>query len=93
MAVTELILISIGANMDLASRSHKRQETAPPRKDAGITVFGFVVLNKLMTRCGTATPTKAMGPAKAVTVADKTLEISISKNLNLFILSPTLKAY
>ena len=54
------------------------QKHAPPRKQAGIVTRGFAVLKRLFMSCGTAMPTKEIGPAKAVTQVDSTLESNIS---------------
>ena len=64
-AVTELMDSSVGAKAVRAMRSQRRQNTAPPRKQAGIMTRGLAVLKMLRMRWGTATPTKEMGPAKA----------------------------
>ena len=70
---------SVGAKTVLAMRSQNRQNKAPPRKQAGITKIGFDVFRRDFARCGTAIPTKEIGPAKAVTQADKTLESKIKR--------------
>ena len=77
-AVTELMLTSVGAKAVRAMRSQNRQNTPPPRKQAGIIHSGSADLNRDFIRCGTAMPTKEMGPAKAVTQADSTLDNRIS---------------
>ena len=59
-------------------RSQNRQNTPPPKKHAGIIHSGSADLNRDFIRCGTAMPTKEMGPAKAVTQADSTLDNRIS---------------
>ena len=64
-AVTVLILSSVGANIILASKSQNRQNTAPPKKQAGIIYIGFVLFSMLFTMCGTAIPTNDIGPANA----------------------------
>ena len=87
-AVTELILSSVGANTVLATRSQSRQKTAPPKKHPGITMIGLAVLNRLFTRWGTAIPTKEIGPANAVTQAERILESKISAILNALIFTP-----
>ena len=61
--VTVLILSSVGAKAVLAMRSLKVQNTAPPRKVAGITTSGLAVFRLLFIRKGTAMPTNEMGPA------------------------------
>ena len=74
MLVTVEILSSVGEKAILAIRSQNMQNTAPPRKVPGITTIGLDVFRSLFTRKGTAMPTKDMGPAKAVTVAERMLE-------------------
>ena len=59
----ELMLSSVGANTVLAMRSHARQNTLPPRKQAGIIQMGLFVPKRCFTKWGTAMPTKEMGPA------------------------------
>ena len=78
-AVTELMLTSVGAKAVRAMRSQNRQNTPPPRKHAGIIQRGSADLNRDFIRCGTAMPTKEMGPAKAVTQADSTLDVDLSQ--------------
>ena len=92
-AVTELIESSFGANAVRAIKSQKRQNTAPPKKHAGIMMIGFAVLNSLRMRCGTATPTKLIGPANAVTHAERTPLSKISAIRNSRILTPIFCAY
>ena len=87
-AVTELMLSSVGANAVLAIRSQKRQNTAPPKKHAGITRRGLAVFKRLFTRWGTAIPTKEIGPAKAVTQADRILDNRIRATRNTLIFTP-----
>lgn len=84
-AVTELMEISVGANIHLASTSQKRQNTAPPKKQAGIITIGLAVPKRHFMRWGTAMPTKEIGPAKAVTQADKRLDNKISTTRSNFI--------
>ena len=74
MEVTVLIFSSVGASAILAMRSQIIQKTEPARKDAGITTRGLVVPRALRVKKGTAMPTKDIGPAKAVTVAERMLE-------------------
>ena len=92
IAVTELIESSVETSVR-ARRSQNRQNAAPPKKHAGIITIGFAVLNSLRIRCGTATPTKLIGPANAVTHADKILESTIRRTLHSFTFMPTLAAY
>ena len=92
-AVTELMLSSVGAKTVLAAKSQNRQNTAPPRKQPGIMSMGFAVLNRLFTRCGTAIPTKDMGPANAVTQAERILDRRIRATLNRSMFTPMFWAY
>ena len=93
MEVTVLILSSVGEKAMRAIRSLTMQKTAPPRKAAGITTMGFDVPSARLTRNGTAIPTKEMGPAKAVTQADRRPESMISSIRKRLILTPMLWAY
>ena len=72
--VTVEMFSSVGAKAVRAMRSQPMQNTAPPKKVAGMTISGLEVFSARLTRWGTAMPTKEMGPAKAVTVADSTLD-------------------
>ena len=74
IAVTVLMLSSVGAKTVLAIISQSIQKMLPPRKQAGIITSGFDVLKSTRIMCGTAIPTKETGPAKAVTEADKSPE-------------------
>ena len=76
--VTVEMFSSTGAKAVRAIRSQAMQNTAPPRKVAGITTSGLAVFSARLMRWGTAMPTKEMGPAKAVTVAESTLDKRIS---------------
>lgn len=90
--VTVLMLSSIGAKMLRAIRSHTRQNTAPARKEEGMTISGFEVWRRLFVRKGTAIPTKETGPAKAVTVAERMLERRISTGRKSFVFTPIVRA-
>jgi hypothetical protein len=90
--VTELIERSVGANAVLAIKSQPRQNIAPPRKHMGIITTGFDVLIKDFIRCGTAIPTKEIGPAKAVTAATRTLDKTTSATRKAVIFTPMLLA-
>jgi hypothetical protein len=92
IAVTELMLSSVGAKAVLAMSSQTRVMILPPIKQAGIMIIGFAVFNNPLIICGTAIPTNDIGPAKAVTVADNRLETSISKILKARISTPILRA-
>ena len=92
-AVTELMLTSVGAKAVRAIRSQSRQNAPPPRKDAGMRMSGSAVPNRDFMRCGTAMPTKEMGPANAVTQADRTLESKISAVRNARRWTPMFCAY
>ena len=87
-AVTELMLSSMGAKRVRAARSHPRQKMAPPKKQTGMTSRGREVYKNDRTRCGTAIPTKEIGPAKAVTQALSTLESSTSTTRNARMFTP-----
>ena len=88
MAVTVLILSSVGAIQVLASRSQNRQNTLPPKKHAGIMSNGFVVPNSLRISCGTAIPTKEIGPANATIHADSTLDNTTRRIRRVLIFTP-----
>ena len=55
--------------------------------------MGFAVLNRLFTRCGTAIPTKDIGPANAVTQAERILDRRIRATLNRSMFTPMFWAY
>ena len=92
MAVTVLILSSVGENMLLAIKSLKRANMAPKRHAAGMMILGFSDLKIILAICGMAIPTKEMGPAKAVTVAERMLDTTIRVNLKRFISMPRVPA-
>ena len=71
-----LILSSVGAITVLASRSQNKQNTLPPKKHAGIIKIGFVLERNCFAKCGTAIPTKEIGPANATIHAERILERS-----------------
>lgn len=91
--VTVLIFSSIGAKAILAIRSQIIQNTAPPINVPGITTNGFDVCSACFIRYGTAIPTNEIGPAKAVTLAESTLDKRISATLKNLIFTPMLCAY
>jgi hypothetical protein len=93
MAVTVLMLSSVGAIHFLASRSQNRQNTLPPKKHAGIMSNGFVVPNNFRISCGTAIPTKEMGPANATMHAESTLDNTTSRIRNVRMFTPRFCAY
>lgn len=92
MAVTELMLSSVGAKTVRAARSQNRQNTAPPAKHAGTCTSGFAVPNSPFISCGTAMPTNEIGPANAATQAESTLESRMSAARKARILTPMLRA-
>ena len=92
MEVTVLIFSSRGAKAILAIRSHIIQKTAPPRNVPGMIISGLDVPKLLFIRNGTAIPTKEIGPAKAVTVADKILESKINATRKNLMFTPMLCA-
>lgn len=91
--VTVLIFSSIGANAILAIRSQIIQNTAPPINVPGITTNGFDVCSACFIRYGTAIPTNEIGPAKAVTLAESTLDKKDNATLKNLIFTPMLCAY
>ena len=93
IAVTVLILSSVGAKTVLAIRSQTRHTKAPRIKQTGITKSGFVFFNSFVERNGTATPTKEIGPANAAAVALKTPLTMMIRNLSLFTFTPIVNAY
>ena len=68
------------------------QNTLPKRKDPGMMTAGFEVPNSSRVIWGTATPTKEMGPARAVTTAESRLESAIRATRKARILTPMLRA-
>ena len=88
MDVTVLMLSSTGAKAVLAIRSHIIQNTAPVIKEPGITISGFDVPRHALAINGTAIPTKEIGPAKAVTQADRILDNRINCTRNSRTLTP-----
>lgn len=72
--VTVEILSSVGLSHVRARRSQAAVNAAPPRNAAGISTRGSEVRSRRRMMYGAATPTKLIGPAKAVTVADRILE-------------------
>ena len=91
-AVTALMESSMGANKLRAIRSHSRQNAAPPKQHPGSTYSGRALPSSCLTRCGTAMPTKEIGPAKAVTQAASRLESSTSSRENRRTSTPMLRA-
>ena len=90
--VTVLMDSSSGANAIRAIRSHIIQKTAPPRKVPGIMINGLEVLKLLFIRNGTAIPTNEIGPANAVTHADRILDNKINATRKSLIFTPMLCA-
>ena len=93
MEVTVLIFNSTGARAIRAIRSQIIQNTAPIKNVPGMTTIGFDVPNAFLARNGTAIPTKEIGPANAVTHADKILESKIKITRNVLMFTPILCAY
>ena len=87
-AVTVLILNSVGEKTVLAIQSQSRQNAPPPKKQAGINQSGFAVRSRFFIRCGTAIPTKEIGPANAVTHAESRLDNKINATRNKRIGTP-----
>jgi len=80
-----LIANSVGANAVLAIKSQNKVNIPPNKNIAGINIYGFEVPNSSFVICGHAIPTKDIGPAKAVTLADNILDKNIRENLKAFI--------
>ena len=93
VAVTVPTESSVGEKTVRATRSQKTQNTAPHTKEAGTMRMGFEDLRSIRHMCGTAMPTKEMGPAKAVTQAERTLERRMSSTRKRLTLTPKLRAY
>ena len=91
--MTVPIASSDGENIVLAIRSQNIQNTEPHKNIAGIVTIGFVVLSDNLVICGTAIQTNDIGPASAVTQAERRLESSTIHTLKNFILIPILCAY
>lgn len=83
---------SVGEKAVRAIKSQKVQNTPPHKKVAGIIIIGLAVFIINFVRCGTAIPTKDIGPAKAITVADKILEKTMRSNRYNLIFIPILFA-
>ena len=92
MEVTVLIFSSVGAKAVRAIRSQSIQNTPPPRNVAGMTTRGLEVFRLCFIRKGTAMPTKEIGPAKAVTVAERMLESRMRAVRNTLMFTPMLWA-
>ena len=92
IAVTVLMLSSVGASIVFASRSQNRQNTLPPRKQAGIIQMGSMVFKSFITRWGAAIPTKEIGPANATMHADKILEKTTMHARSIRIFTPAFLA-
>ena len=74
-AVTVLMLNSVGANSVRASRSQNRQNTLPSQEAGRYHQNRFCGFSAwFLTSCGTAIPTKEIGPANATIHADRMLE-------------------
>ena len=90
IAVAAEMDTSVGAKSDRAIRSQNKQNIAPPRNAPGMTTSGFDVPSVRLMMCGTAMPTKLMGPANAVTVAASRLDSKIRAMRNTRMLTPAL---
>ena len=83
---------SVGEKAVRAMRSQARQNTLPVRKVAGMSTMGREVRKIRRVMWGTAMPTKEMGPAKAVTQADRMLDRRIRATRKPLTLTPMLLA-
>lgn len=86
------MLSSRGEKIVLASKSHKIQKIEPSIKEAGIITIGLEVKKNLFAKNGTAMPTKEIGPANAVTVAESRLESRIRIGRKILVLTPIVLA-
>ena len=87
------MLSSVGAITVLANRSQNKQNTLPPKKHAGIIKIGFVLERNCFAKCGTAIPTKEIGPANATIHAERMLERSTIAVRSPFTFTPRFLAY
>ena len=90
--VTVLMVSSVGEKAVRAMRSQARQNTLPVRKVAGMSTMGREGRKIRRVMWGTAMPTKEMGPAKAVTQADRMLDRRIRATRKPLTLTPMLLA-
>ena len=88
IAVTVLMLSSVGANKFRAKRSQKRQKRLPPKKLAGIKRIGLLDLKSFLIKCGAAIPTNEIGPAKATMHAERRLDKSTINVRKAFTFTP-----
>ena len=91
--VTVLIASSTGEKSVRAKRSQNIQNTAPHRNVVGITTIGLAVFKSILVICGTAMPTNDIGPAKAVTHAERRLEHKMRTIRKARMLTPMFCAY
>ena len=69
------------------------QNTAPAKNVPGIIMSGLAVPNAFLVRNGTAIPTNEIGPANAVTHADRILDNKINATRKSLMFTPMLCAY
>jgi len=90
--VTLLTVSSAGASSVLAPRSHKAVIIPPSKMVAGTRILLSEVRRESLAMCGTDIPTKATGPAKAVTTAVNMLDTKMMHILKNLIWTPMLLA-
>ena len=78
---------------NLEIKLHPKVRAAPIRTTAGNKTPWFEVRKKVLAICGTAKPTKAIGPVNAVPSAIKKPDISINMLCSNLTLNPELIAY
>ena len=93
MAVTVLMLSSVGARAVRASMSHSKQNPAPHKKLAGMSAMGLELPVNTRTMWGAAMPTKDTGPAKAATQAESSPDSTTNSACNARTFTPMLRAY
>lgn len=84
---------STGENTMRAAKSHRLVTTAPIIMHPGTSILLSDVPKARRTIWGTASPTKATGPATAVIIPARAQEENKIKNLNNLIFTPMEEAY
>ena len=93
MAVTVPTANSDGAKTTREIKSQNKQKTDPNKNDPGMSTIGFDVFISIRMMCGTAIPTKEIGPANATTVAESMLDNTMIAILVKRIFVPIERAY
>ena len=90
--VTAFIGSTLLPKSPLEIRSQKIRIIAPMTQTAGISTLWSLVPKRILERCGTAIPMKAIGPQKAVMTPVRRAVMPIKINLANFICTPMLLA-